>query len=254
MPVHSDLQSLRRRRDPQGRRRLGVPACGVAPGPLWAMDSHGHGGSAVGLPGAPRAVSLLCRDHSRRGTEVPALSRGPGSAAVAILRSEPRRACPHRRRRLPLLRCPARTGGCSSTPSRYWRPKRIRSWCRKRSFSVPSAAVSTGTTTRSAPPAGSLFTAHPRLRPSRWTIRSVSWFLIAIPRPVWAYYLGVFSLIPCLGLPLAIAAIVMGMRGLKAFEKNPEVRGRAHALVGVIVGGFIAVAYVALLVWIVAQA
>src|SRR5882672_4725027 len=32
---------------------------------------------------------------------------------------------------------------------------------------------------------------------------------------LWSYYLGIFSLIPCLGSPLGIAALVLGIRGLR---------------------------------------
>ena len=34
-------------------------------------------------------------------------------------------------------------------------------------------------------------------------------------RALWAYYLGVFALIPCIGAPLGIAALVLGIKGLK---------------------------------------
>jgi len=51
-----------------------------------------------------------------------------------------------------------------------------------------------------------------------------------------AYYLGLFSLFPVLGLPLAVAAVVLGRRGLKNVRANPEVKGTAHAWVGVVCG------------------
>lgn len=52
-----------------------------------------------------------------------------------------------------------------------------------------------------------------------------------------AYYLAIFSLIPCFGFPLGIAAVVLGIMGLKKSRKNPEVKGAAHAYVGIILGG-----------------
>jgi len=52
-----------------------------------------------------------------------------------------------------------------------------------------------------------------------------------------AYYCGIFSLIPCLGLALGPAAFVLGLLGLKAYRANPAVEGRTHSLVGVILGG-----------------
>ena len=51
---------------------------------------------------------------------------------------------------------------------------------------------------------------------------------------VWAYYLGVFALIPCFGVALAIAAIVMGIRGLGNAAEHPEAKGKVHAWVGII--------------------
>lgn len=51
-----------------------------------------------------------------------------------------------------------------------------------------------------------------------------------------AYYLGLFSLFPVLGLPLAIAAVILGRKGLAKVRSQPEVRGTAHAWVGLICG------------------
>ena len=53
-----------------------------------------------------------------------------------------------------------------------------------------------------------------------------------------AYYLGVFSIIPCLGIPLGIAAVYLGQLGLKAVAKNPAVKGTVHAWIGILGGGF----------------
>lgn len=52
-----------------------------------------------------------------------------------------------------------------------------------------------------------------------------------------SYYLAVFSLIPCLGLFLGIAAFVLGLRGLKFSKEHPEAKGSAHAWTGIILGG-----------------
>jgi hypothetical protein len=60
---------------------------------------------------------------------------------------------------------------------------------------------------------------------------------------LWAYYLGIFSLIPCFGIPLGIAAIILGFRGLSYAKAHPEARGKAHAWVGIIGGGFCASIY-----------
>ena len=47
-----------------------------------------------------------------------------------------------------------------------------------------------------------------------------------------AYYLGLFSIAPLIGFPMAIAALVLGVLGLKAVRRNPQAHGTAHAWVG----------------------
>ena len=51
-----------------------------------------------------------------------------------------------------------------------------------------------------------------------------------------SYYTGVFSLIPCLGLILAPIALVLGIMGFNYAKKHPKASGKAHALVGVLLG------------------
>ncbi len=51
-----------------------------------------------------------------------------------------------------------------------------------------------------------------------------------------AYYFSVFSLIPCAALLLSPAAIVFGIRGLRACHALPGLPGKAHAWVGIILG------------------
>ncbi len=51
-----------------------------------------------------------------------------------------------------------------------------------------------------------------------------------------AYYLGLFSCFPVLGFPLAIVALWLGVRGLKAVRIDPSAHGTAHAWVGLICG------------------
>lgn len=51
-----------------------------------------------------------------------------------------------------------------------------------------------------------------------------------------AYYLAVFSLVPCLGLVVGIPAIILGIIGLKKYRQNPAVKGTAHAWIGIILG------------------
>lgn len=56
------------------------------------------------------------------------------------------------------------------------------------------------------------------------------------PQALTAYYLGVFSLIPCLGAPLGLAAIVLGVIGLQKVKRNPEIHGTVHAWIGIVMG------------------
>lgn len=51
-----------------------------------------------------------------------------------------------------------------------------------------------------------------------------------------AYYLGLFSLFPFLGLPMGIIAVVQGLKGLALNRQYPEVKGVAHAWIGIVCG------------------
>lgn len=50
------------------------------------------------------------------------------------------------------------------------------------------------------------------------------------------YYMGVFSLIPILGLPFSVAAIILGVIGLKKRKEMPSAKGSAHAIVALVLG------------------
>jgi predicted RNA-binding Zn-ribbon protein involved in translation (DUF1610 family) len=65
---------------------------------------------------------------------------------------------------------------------------------------------------------------------------------------VWAYYLGVFALIPCFGILLAIAAIIAGVMGLGNATKHPEAKGKVHAWVGIILGMMVLFGHIAAVV------
>ena len=56
------------------------------------------------------------------------------------------------------------------------------------------------------------------------------------PKALIAYYLGVFGLIPILGLVLAIAAVILGIMGLKYAKRHPTAKGTGHAIVGIVLG------------------
>jgi hypothetical protein len=61
-----------------------------------------------------------------------------------------------------------------------------------------------------------------------------------------AYYCGVFSIIPC--FVIGLLGLFLGLRGLKVAKANPAVRGKVHAWIGIIVGGFFGVIYALLTV------
>lgn len=74
------------------------------------------------------------------------------------------------------------------------------------------------------------------------------------PSALTSYYLGIFSIIPCVGLPMGIAAVVLGLRGMNLVKQHPEVRGRTHALVGIIAGGLFGLINLGILIAIIASA
>jgi len=51
-----------------------------------------------------------------------------------------------------------------------------------------------------------------------------------------SYYMGVFSLIPFLGLALGPVALILGFMGLRYAKAHPKARGTAHAIVGIVLG------------------
>jgi|SRR5882672_10104652 len=68
------------------------------------------------------------------------------------------------------------------------------------------------------------------------------------PKALWAYYLGLCSIIPMLGILLGFAALVLGIQGLLFANKNPGVRGHVHAWVGIVAGGFFSLGQLTLLI------
>lgn len=68
---------------------------------------------------------------------------------------------------------------------------------------------------------------------------------------LWAYYLGLFSFVPGIGLLLGIAAVVLGSQGLARFARHPEVKGKVHAWIGIWLGGFFTLFYVALTIFLI---
>jgi hypothetical protein len=51
-----------------------------------------------------------------------------------------------------------------------------------------------------------------------------------------AYYTGIFSLIPVIGIALAIVAIINGVLGLRRRKVHPQIKGSAHCWIGIVLG------------------
>ena len=65
------------------------------------------------------------------------------------------------------------------------------------------------------------------------------------PKGLIAYYLGVFSLIPCAALLLGPAAIVLGILGVKYRNRHPSAGGGGHAIAGIVLGSLTTFVHVA---------
>jgi hypothetical protein len=73
---------------------------------------------------------------------------------------------------------------------------------------------------------------------------------ISNPKALLAYYLAIFSIIPVFCLFLGPAALILGFLGLKAMNEKPEIGGKAHAWVGIILGGLSTLSAIVLIVMI----
>lgn len=71
---------------------------------------------------------------------------------------------------------------------------------------------------------------------------------------IFSIILLIFSIIPRLAIPMGIAAVVLGLKGLRLVKERPEVRGRTHALVGIIAGGLFVLISIGVLVFMAAEA
>lgn len=63
------------------------------------------------------------------------------------------------------------------------------------------------------------------------------------PHALIAYYLGLFSLFPCVGLLLAIPAFILGIIGLRNRNRNPAIKGSVHAWIGIVMGGLMTIVW-----------
>lgn len=58
------------------------------------------------------------------------------------------------------------------------------------------------------------------------------------PMALAAYYMGLFSIIPLIGIFLGGAAFICGILGLRHAKNHEGSHGRAHAAIGIGCGGF----------------
>ena len=72
------------------------------------------------------------------------------------------------------------------------------------------------------------------------------------PKALISYYLGIFSGLPVIGLPIGVAAFILGIMGLRDRARNPIIKGSIHAGIGIGCGGFFALLWTFILVLMVA--
>jgi hypothetical protein len=68
------------------------------------------------------------------------------------------------------------------------------------------------------------------------------------PMGLTAYYLGVFSFIPCLGLALGPCALIFGILGVRYRKRHPTAGGVGHAISGIVMGSLTSLANWAVLI------
>ena len=56
------------------------------------------------------------------------------------------------------------------------------------------------------------------------------------PHALIAYYLGIISLLPVIGIPFGVASVILGIMGLNRRRKNPVIKGAVHAWIGIVLG------------------
>lgn len=71
------------------------------------------------------------------------------------------------------------------------------------------------------------------------------------PKALIAYYLGILSGLPLIGLPFGIAAFILGVLGLRDRNRNPIIKGSIHAGIGIGCGGIFTLLWSAVIIMII---
>jgi len=83
---------------------------------------------------------------------------------------------------------------------------------------------------------------QPPVQPATQSITSNATFQTLIPtqnkQALIGYYFGVFGLIPFLGFPFAVTAIILGAKGLKKAKLTPTPGAKGHAMTALVLGIF----------------
>ncbi|MCK5806489.1 MAG: hypothetical protein KAI66_26905 [Lentisphaeria bacterium] len=71
------------------------------------------------------------------------------------------------------------------------------------------------------------------------------------PKALIAYYLGIFSILPLIGLFMGVAAVILGIMGLKDRKAHPQIKGSVHAGIGIGCGGLMVIVWTAVIILVI---
>ncbi|MEX2219065.1 MAG: hypothetical protein WD749_09940 [Phycisphaerales bacterium] len=122
-------------------------------------------------------------------------------------------------------------------------PEMLLQWAREGRIPASSdiiAADGRATPARQHPLLGPIFSAPPVVQPAIMPPPSDGGVGTLIPyrngAALTGYYVGVFALVPGFGLLLGPAAVILGIAGFRAYQREPHRKGAAHAWVAIVLG------------------
>ena len=120
-----------------------------------------------------------------------------------------------------------------------------RDWSRAPSIDQPPAVAWAPPPVQGAPPAGGWAQPPAPFQTSTYGNQGFINRLVPAQNPdaLIAYYMGVFALIPCVGVILAVVAIIFGVRGLGACKRSPGLPGKGHAITGIVMGTLVIIGH-----------